>query len=137
MSNQKPSFSEWLTDRNITFIIISILVVYVLERFAKSMHQDIITPAFQKCLSVTGLAPTSKMLGVAGTSGQNIANHKTWQKVIINVLELSFSVIILFLLSRFVFKHDRPTNSPPKTVNETNIANTMKKDNEIIVHFVS
>lgn len=132
MSNKKPSFSEWLTDRNITFIIISILVVYALERFAKSVHQDLVTPAFQKCLSVTGLAPelapelTSRL---ASGSENVVVKRKTWQKVLINVLELSFSVIILFILSRFIFRHDRPVNA--------RATNNFSDKDVVVVHFVN
>lgn len=124
MPNQKPSFSQWLTDRNITFIIISILVVYALERFAKSLHQDLITPTFEKCLAVTGLTRVESA----------VVKRKTWQKVVINVFELSFSVVILFLLSRFVFRHDRPVNL---VAGAGQAANSFLDKNVFVVHFVS
>jgi hypothetical protein len=97
---EKPSFKEWLTDRNITFIIISILVIYALERFSKNIHTDVVTPMFHQCLLAAGCEP-------------NRENRPMWQKIILHVTELAFTVVVLYLISRFLFKHGRVITVPP------------------------
>lgn len=102
---KRLSFTEWLTDRNITFIIISILLVWSLERFSKGMHSDLVTPAFRGCFATIGFHAHNPQ-------------HKTWQRVLTHVFEVSFSLIILYLLSVHAFKH-KCSNliAPPTTTN--------------------
>lgn len=95
---KSPSFKEWLSDRNITFIIITILMIYALEKFLKNLHSNIISPTFDKCLTKIGYHAHEKHL------------HSKLQKVLIDVLELVVVLILLFFISRFIFKHKRTTN---------------------------
>lgn len=115
----KISFVEWLNDRNITFIIISILVVYVIEKFAKNLHNDLVTPAFRKCMAV------------AGWEIKTTVNHPPWKKLIIHILELFFSIVILYSVSKYVFNHSPAPKSKSKsdvTVSET------KRDKPNVFH---
>lgn len=107
-SNNKPSFSEWLSDKNITFIIISILVIYALERFSKNIHNDLVTPLFNMCLEKFGHVPIPSK------------PRSTVQKILLHVLELSFTVVLLYIVSRFVFKHGRLTTTTNSNVNANN-----------------
>lgn len=96
--NSEPTFKEWLSDRNITFIIISILVIYALERFAKNMHTDVFLPLVNKCTSSLGCDPEKPHMG---------------SKVVSHVIELTIMIIILFVLSKFAFKHGRVSTVAP------------------------
>ena len=98
--DSKNSFKEWLSDRNIAFIIISILIIYALERFAKNLHSDVYLPLFNKCVSKMGC-------------NMQDPNQMIWQKFLIHILELIVTIFILFIISRFVFKHGRVTTTAP------------------------
>jgi hypothetical protein len=119
--DKKLTLPEFISDKNITFIIISILFVYALERFAKSMHTDLVAPTFQKCLMTAGWDPEKIKCST---------NHQElWKKLIVNTLELTFSIIILFLLSRFIFGHTCSKFSEKLNQSKSD------KRKEIIVYF--
>jgi large-conductance mechanosensitive channel len=104
--NNKPSFKEWLSEKNITFIIITILVIYAIERFVKNVHNELIPPVIEKCLNKIGYTPDEKH------------KRELWQKIMIYILELTFMMLFLFFLSRFIFGH---TNTNSQTKNNNNI----------------
>lgn len=89
----KPSLKEWLTEKEITFVIVTVLVIYVLERLAKGVHQDVFVPFFHKCLTRAGC--------------EMYEERPWWQKAIIHLLEFSIAIVILYFVSCYLFGHGR------------------------------
>jgi hypothetical protein len=121
----KQTFTEWWNEKNTPLIIISILLVYILERFTKSMHTDVVTPIFHECVKTT-----------VGWNPQEIknSNSKKWKKIVVHFLELAFSIFILFLLSRFVFSHTLSSDKL-KQLGQEKTGQKKREEKPIIIYF--
>ncbi len=82
-------------DRNLAFVIISIVVLYSVERCIKNIHGDLITPTFQKCLCKLGW------------NVNVIQERPVWQRVLFHLLELCFTLLMAYFISKYVFGHGR------------------------------
>ncbi len=115
MSKEKLRFDKWLIEKNIVFIILGAIVLYVLERFAKNLHNDLIVPSCGKLLRTMGISDRQ--------------DRPTHQKILLHVIELFITILLLYFLSQYIFNHG--------SLNANNLpVTTEKKDQPPIIIFM-
>jgi hypothetical protein len=109
-TSSKSSLKEWLNDRNVAFVVISILVVYALERCAKNLHNDLVTPTFHKFLHTCGW-----------DVGCSHEERPIWQKITFHILELLFTILILYVVSRYAIGHGKTKGKQTSTEHQSDV----------------
>lgn len=92
------SFSEWLSERNLLVLALSVLFIAAVERLATRVHEQVLVPTFEHCARRAGLAPHP---------GEPPPPHH--ERVLLHILEFVFIVLVVYAAWRLLV----PRNAAP------------------------
>lgn len=101
---EKQTFLEWVREKEIFIIVIGVLLFVAVEKFAKFLHNDLVSPCWKNVMSRGGLPYTQ--------------SHPWYYKLLLNVLELSFCIIALYFISQYIFQHSSNSKKDEKDKKE-------------------
>jgi hypothetical protein len=116
-----PSFSDWFSGQNVTVLVVTILVTLALQHFASKLHEDLMKPVLNNITYRFDVAaPVSSMTSPQQYSNQQQQQQQRhsvrWKLVALHVVELGFSLLLLYLLSVYVFRQTSPPRSTTSAV---------------------
>lgn len=92
-------FSNWVLERNIILLILGVVIFEIVDRLAKNIHQDVLSPVVEKCS------------GLAGLRRSELAKMSRTKRVLLHLVEFAISIVIIYFISkmllRWVAKHEQ------------------------------
>jgi large-conductance mechanosensitive channel len=106
-------FASWINERNFGLLIVGVLLVGAVKSLGDHLTNDVISPAFYHCASFASKRQYNQA---------ELQKLKRAERVLLHVLEFVFTILIIYLISRFILRHRPQTSSTANlfTENELN-----------------